>query len=1777
MKHTLLALACALITCATTPGFAQSLEDYVKIARDKAVDYKKREEAVKAIGALPDKSKVAADLLPLLGVGELFQATAAVLSQTTVVATQAACLKDPADVNVQGAFSAMVRTGVKGAFDECARQLSAAEYLVRRRVLNVFADMARMHPAKHAQVVPVLPLLAERAATDANLLLRIDAVTAIGGFGKVAAPAVPALVQLLQASPDAEVRLAAATALGKIGDIQAAPPLIAALDGADSHLCYAAALALAQLGKPAVSPLTAALGTAKPQARAYIAFALAKLGPDAVSARPALEQALKDADARVRRNAADALGRLGDRAALPALTALAADPDLAVRLTAATALRLLAPDDAQAQATLKLIAEKNTQKPAYPELAKGQPVKDGSGVFFPQDKVAVTPTHHGEPAGYPGALPDLTNDKGEPKYPVWGSPEIQPYPGAVEHYRIEELKYLPAWTLFNAGSLRKNFRATELPEAKGLTEAYAEPVYFTPMYGQSQDTGKRNPPVQVVHATIGKPVFGLDLGTLDIGLYTVRVIGAVPGNPTGYRPPLYFDCQVNDQPGQPQALSRYRVRVGYVDEFYSLAEFYFYAPEKRAYRAAVQVGAGSAVEPLIYNLDLHDAWHGCVLRPIKTRMTQHTAAERDLKRAQYRELAEAKKAPKYHCGAYGTWQPQPAPLSPEERERRDRSLWNACMPMNHNYGPGYSDLPIADDDGWHDAGGALGAPQLRHDQLGLRYGYEDLLNYRPLPDPYPNKDDGGAVFLPPAAGQKYPRTFLPIARMLGNRVSNYSMMLNGLAAHHPGLAEVYFNTGDDGAARDAALMLVRLAYAMPTIDSGRFQVTMAIAGNSTDLQWGGKDHWTRRRINRQNRGLSVSIVESYDLLFDYIQGNQEFAHAVSRFIPWVRTPEDVIAFLDCSVQHYVKRCVHWHWDGFGGMSETILGATIAVGDWEFTRPWMEWLFRETWKYPNARAGLSDYATTSTTRDGTSYIGSWAYAQDRPACDYAKMTQAYVQAGGMKEFDLSDPVRFPKALAGCNFDFDGRAAGLHILGIGDVNGPAMPHAHQFGTAEERMRRGWQWSKDPRYAYALANHFGRKTETDADWTAIEKAAQGVVDPWFSQRSRVLSSWAGILEAGTESLDFRFRRAAMVRLGYGWGHQHDDTLDLILWCHGLIHAAEGGERPEKRSQDEVKGPADQKSFIHNLVEVDGDGSHRSGNWRGHSWAAALKDTAGARYLDAVAAPGMSHTYVSLYRRQLALIDMDDGRPAKVPPKTLKEALGKLDPDVTPPDAYVFDVFRVAGGRRHTYCFHGPANDEFKANTLAAQPVPYGQTESPEGRYLKGFICPDGRSAGKAPTVLDASWRIQRGQTELRAMVPVDRADPNAKLEPKVVFKMNGIEERTLGQNYDPQSPRKFTRLLLFGQEGTRVLTGRWIASAPAIAFDCLYTQRDLTPPPAEGQPGDLQSLFPAVIELYAGEPVIREQRLLAIEKNETDALAAAAVELKLRGDRTDVCFADGRPEQARKLANGCEVTGEFAFLSTDANGLRQATLTGGTRLTSPQFTLAVAARERRAGIAKVDYAARKVWLDQPWPGAHVAGQTVEIGTAKHRTSYAVTAADAAPGGTVLTLDKGMDFYASLIRSVDETKGEVVCGLGFPTDDGLPFPGLSDDVVVSNADQSKFWRGQYLGGTRETGFVFRLEGKISAVDFGMPGGKLRVWEIGVGDTVRLPTHVSWRRLEPGRYELTADAAFRVQFPGVKSMRLLANDKAGGALVPDKDGWFVFANGALSTGRLTVEFRRAP
>jgi len=1333
-------------------------------------------------------------------------------------------------------------------------------------------------------------------------------------------------------------------------------------------------------------------------------------------------------------------------------------------------------------------------------------------------KLPSFPTGPGEEPGHPGCFP------GTEFHTPNQHPDYELSPGSVEHWRSCRPNFFPDRPFYDRQSQLKNWAAPDLPDiGPAHLEDYAEPIYWPqewilqhyvapaipnePGEGRNRaggeslrylplHTGRHRAPVPVVRCFAGGPQIVLPLGQLEAGLYVVRVIGAVETKEIRpFRKPLFLKATVND--GNEGESSTYRQRLGYCDEFYDVADIYFRAQEAREYGITLQIDSGSEVDLLIHNISLDDVLAGCVRRPIKTRPI--------------------------HATKDGVT-PQSPTLSSDERLARDALIWQGFAPLNvqlarfHASGPdgipgvepGTGDLTPAEIEEAH---GAWRHSQeldvlMRNDELGLEYSIDDLCAGRPLPEPYPLRDDGTGLTFPSEDEPHVGRVWAPIGEALGARIGSY---YHGFTT----AAQAWTEEGNSDLARDGALKLIRFAYSFPAFED----ISSLNAVIHEPSAYGRGDRCRRRETGGAqfigHFGFHFSLADSYDRLFSYIKGNEELAQSVSRFVPSVRSAKDVIELLDVYlIQTLAKRFMRYHYWGDGRQPAYLAEVAAILGDNEVTRPWLEWMFRRAFYYPGPTAGLPEYMVTALDRDGRSPIGSSSYVfGDRPAAVLAETLDLYVANGGDSAFSLSDPRRFPKIIASLYFAIRSRAAGLWVMRMGNVSGPDKDYRKAFeAMLDQHAARGWRMTRDPAFAFILKHYGSTDAWSPEERQEIETAAQSVRRaPWMENRSRVLPGYAAFLESGIQHDDYRFRRSVMLRVGTGSGHTHLDTLDLQIHAQGLPATIEAGQRPG------YSVPGDRHTRLHNTVEVSGrdwaaDHADDTVQWDHlggtNSWVRTLSDTEGARYISADVA---ANSLCRFARRQVALIDVDEGMGSeRLGPEAYGPTPAGLPKQVTTPNSYVVDVFRVSGGHTHTYCFHSHIADpdlgdpQPRMNALEVRHLDGGPQESARDKaaaaYLEEFS--GERYHGTAPEHFEATFALQKER----------KRDGEGRR-----FGEAGTESYLLKSLYDPESPDKFTRLHVLGAEGALVMRGdlncmRWDYQIPNI-----FVQR-------RGE--ELETAFVAVIEPYAGEPFIKGIQRLAVEHND-DAHQAVAVLVETTNGHRDVCFADGRPERTRRIGSR-QVAAEYAYYSTDTEGLRQVALIGASFLKSPEVEIRAACPERLAKIVEVDYVAKTVWIDEVWPVGTEPRQ-VEVLTQpaddplSWRTSF--TAVSIQPEGdrTRITFLRSADQYRSRVVSVDEVTGTVTGVLPLSVNCG----DFRRGWTATDEAQKRRWRVSSVEGR-----AFTLTGgPVSAALF-EPDGVLRLWEYGVGDQLRLSTQVDLRRTSGGEFELAADVDTEVTFP---------------------------------------------
>jgi len=188
------------------------------------------------------------------------------------------------------------------------------------------------------------------SVTDDNEKVR---AAAVGGLDKIGSDAVEQLLVKITGSKISEgadwatakkfanalssevpeLRMAAASALGKLGETSAVPPLVNQLTDEDPQVRVRCCAALAQLDHPkAVPALIERLSDPDGEVRMEAAVALASIGTD--QALAALLDMLDDNNTAIRRIAASSLGEAGSVSAVQPLADALADPSSAVRSAA---------------------------------------------------------------------------------------------------------------------------------------------------------------------------------------------------------------------------------------------------------------------------------------------------------------------------------------------------------------------------------------------------------------------------------------------------------------------------------------------------------------------------------------------------------------------------------------------------------------------------------------------------------------------------------------------------------------------------------------------------------------------------------------------------------------------------------------------------------------------------------------------------------------------------------------------------------------------------------------------------------------------------------------------------------------------------------------------------------------------------------------------------------------------------------------------------------------------------------------------------------------------------------------------------------------------------------------------------------------------------------------------------------------------------------------------------------------------------------------------------
>jgi hypothetical protein len=769
------------------------------------------------------------------------------------------------------------------------------------------------------------------------------------------------------------------------------------------------------------------------------------------------------------------------------------------------------------------------------------------------------------------------------------------------------------------------------------------------------------------------------------------------------------------------------------------------------------------------------------------------------------------------------------------RKQRDDAIWSALPPCNlhlqvHGQCKEFSAAPAAANlprwetkaflgQAGHSWPGAAFAPlDMINPQTKEVISQADIIAGKPWPGPRP--DDGTGIYLTKAEFPELTQDIYvtPRALLLGARTYVFLGLLGTWDWRGHGLPVKYFDTGNPNIGHDAALALVRLAYDWPALEMNLHEIRLCT--HAPDFEF--NTDWSAGRNGKYfyegwSGAMAIDLLTGYDQLFPYIQGNQVFADAVHRFIPWIKTPDDVVRFLD---RQLVFASVKDFNRGLIRAADVPDVAAQVLGPHRLTASLLDLTTQQVEIYP-CKGTFQELYATALSRSGCYYIASfmvYALGDSMGLVEKAYVIKAARDAGAPVTMDLSDLARYPRVTGAVNFIFNMWTAGGFPFMVGDASGG--PHTgpdsarRVLGRNRGIHERGFALTADPRFAFVLKEWFGSKDE------AVLKAAEGVADPFLHAKSRVVPDYAAFIEGNPQEKDLTRKTAATLRLGVGQGHAHADYLDLNLFAMGLPLAVDLACRNEG---DNWSRPGAAWSFLHNhAIAHDGPAAPKQGDAAPADPVGAIDPSragsqTGEPRLRAFAPPLLRATY------------SDSAGKVQLDRDVLLMSLGDTG------NFYAFDLQRLSGGEMHTWCFHGCESNDLALNVPMAP-----RTVRWIDRTLDGT-----HRVGAAVDTLQATWQMTREGREYAH-----------KFGKGGVIKTVACEPAVLGARYDAKLPPVNVRATLLGRAGDAVMQGNPYSQNYAYCFPFLWVQ---------GKPG-APSVYPAVYEWYRGDkPVIAKAELL------------------------------------------------------------------------------------------------------------------------------------------------------------------------------------------------------------------------------------------------------------------------------------------------------------------------
>lgn len=457
-------------------------------------------------------------------------------------------------------------------------------------------------------------------------------------------------------------------------------------------------------------------------------------------------------------------------------------------------------------------------------------------------------------------------------------------------------------------------------------------------------------------------------------------------------------------------------------------------------------------------------------------------------------------------------------------------------------------------------------------------------------------------------------------------------------------------------------------------------------------------------------------------------------------------------------------------------------------------------------------------------------------------------------------------------------------------------------------------------------------------------------------------------GILRAGTG----KQQQALLLRFGPTLNHGHWDDLNLNYFARGyeLTYDLGYGSGATHTAHGWAKQTAS-----HNLVVVNEQPQGGTGETGGSLHL--FSDLPTVKLVEASSEASYATEGVTLYRRTAALINGVSGDGASAS------------------DAYLVDIFRVAGGTQHDYMFHARSTEV----DFAGVAVGPKQTGSLAGANY--------------------SWGNMVGSTGYLSKNPGAKIAPPGNGYGFLMGPQRGRPSGAWSADWTVDSTTRL-RLNMPAQAGLEVIT----ADAPGITSSARRARYVV----ARRKGTALQKQFAAVIEPHGGTPSVLEVERLTLSGAANREVPAVALKVTHRDGTIDLVYSSG--DATERGSSGLVLAGRFIHARVKGGDLTALSMVGAKRFKGYGWEAKPASDAWSGTVAQVDYQRHTVTTTASLPlDRDLDGATILFsrGDYSRNTAYRVAQVSAAGSTTTIQLRGTLTLGQGQIESMDMAKSTL------------------------------------------------------------------------------------------------------------------------------------------------------